>query len=71
MCVCAVCDCASLTMEEPEGICCICGYYVYKQTWEAAVGKVLSCEGEACNACNLYAVAVKETGTTDIAGHLP
>ena len=37
----------------------------------AAVGEVLSCEREACNAHDRYAVAVKVTGTTDIAGHLP
>ena len=39
--------------------------------WEAGVGKVLSYEGEARNAHDRYAVAVKVTGITDIVGHLP
>ena len=67
----AACDRASLTMEELERACCICGHHVYKEIWEAAVGEVLSCERKARIAHDRYAVAVKVTGTTDIVGHLP
>ena len=27
-------------------LACVCGYHVYRGTWEAAVGKVLECERE-------------------------
>ena len=45
--------------------------HIYKEmhVWEAAVGKVLSCEREACNIHDHYAVAVKVAGTTDIVEH--
>ena len=34
-------------MEELiERCCCVRGYHVYKEVWEAAVGEVLICEGE-------------------------
>ena len=68
-----VCDRVSFTctMEEPERVCCICSYDVYKKIWGAAFGKVMSCEREAHNAHDRYAVTVKVTGTTDIIGHLP
>ena len=33
--------------------------------------KLLSCEREACNVHDRYAVAVKMTGTTDNVGHFP
>ena len=39
--------------------CCIRGYYVYKEVWEAAVGEALVCEREPENASDRYAVAVK------------
>ena len=44
------CNCVSLTMEEIESVCCICGHHIFKETWEAAVGEVLSYEREAHNA---------------------
>ena len=48
-------------MEELfEGNCCIRGYHVYKEVWEAAVGESLVCEREPKNASDRYAVAVKE-----------
>ena len=28
-------------MEEFERVCCICGYHVHQETWEAAVGEEL------------------------------
>ena len=43
-----------------EGNCCIRGYHVYKEVWEAAVGESLVCEREPKNASDRYAVAVKE-----------
>ena len=48
-------------MEELfEGNCCIWGYHVYKEEWEAAVGELLVCEREPKNASDQYAVAVKK-----------
>ena len=48
-------------MEELfEGNCCIQGYHVYKEVWEAAVGESLVCEREPKNASDQYAVAVKK-----------
>ena len=64
--VCAACHGTSFTMEELETVCCVHGQHVYKEIWKAAVGEVLSCEGQARNANDCYAVAVKLTGTTDI-----
>ena len=56
-------------MEELERVCCIRGYHVYKEIWEAATGEVLICERELHNSRDRYAVAVKRMGT--IIGHLP
>ena len=39
--------------------CCVQGYHVYKDMWEAAVGEVLICEREPDNASNRYAVDAK------------
>ncbi len=58
-----------MAMEELERVCCIRGYHVYKEVWEAAVGKTLMCEREPRNALDRYAVAVIKTET--IIGHLP
>ena len=33
------------TMEEFERVCCIRGYHIYKEIWEAAAGEVLMCKG--------------------------
>ena len=38
--------------------CCIRGYHIYKEVWEAAVGELLVCEREPENASDQYAVAV-------------
>ena len=47
-------------MEETERDCCIRGYHVYKDIWEAAVGESLTCERETNNPRDRYAVAVKK-----------
>ena len=31
-------------MEEFERDCCIRGYYVYKEIWQASVGEELECD---------------------------
>ena len=41
---------------------CVCGYYVYKDIWEAAIGKELPCERETRNTKDKYAIAVKKDG---------
>ena len=44
-------------MEEFLGRnCCIQGYHVYKEVWEAAVGEALVCEREPENVSDRYAV---------------
>ena len=42
---------------------CVCGYYVYNDIKEAAVGEMLVYMREPRNAHNRYAVAVKKDGT--------
>ena len=49
-----------------EGNCCIQGYHVYKEVWEAAVGESLVCEREPKNASDQYALAVKKELSQDI-----
>ena len=49
--------------------CCVHGYHVYCEIWEAAVGEVLVCEREPRNTVDRYAVAVKRSGM--VIGHLP
>ena len=49
-------------MEELERDCCIRGYHVYKEIWEAAAGEVLRCEREPQNVRDRYAVPVKKAG---------
>ena len=60
---------SDLAMEETEKDCCIRGYHVYKDIWEAAVGESLTCERETNNPRDRYAVAVKKSET--VIGHLP
>ena len=43
-----------------ERKCCIRGYHLYKEVWEAAVGESLVCEREPENTSDRYAVAVKK-----------
>ena len=56
-------------MDEFERVCCISGYHVYKEIWEAATEEILICERELHNGPDRYAVAIKKSGT--IIGHLP
>ena len=56
-------------METYEWECCIRGYHVYKDTWEAAIGEELEYVREQSNAVDRYAVAVLKDDT--IIGHLP
>ena len=53
-------------MVELERVHCVRGHHIHKEIWKAVVGKVLSCEREAHNAHDRYAVAVKMTGTANI-----
>ena len=57
-------------MEEIfERKCCIRGYHVYKEVWEAVVEESLVCEREPENASDRYARCGCEKG--NIIGNLP
>ena len=56
-------------MEDFEWPCCIRGYHIYKEIWDAAIGEHLACERENSNNHDCYAVAVTKDRT--IVGHLP
>ena len=43
-------------MEEFERVCCVRGYHVYNEIWEAATGEILICERELHNGRDRYAV---------------
>ena len=58
-----------MDIDELERVCCIRGYHIYKEIWEAATGEVLTCEREPLNPKDRYTVAVKKAGT--VVGHLP
>ena len=47
----------------------VCGYHVYKDIWEVAVGKTVVCMLEPGNFHDRTAVAVEKEGR--IIGHLP
>ena len=53
------------SMEEYGRDCCVRGYHVYQEIWEAAVGEVLVCEREPRNVEDRYAVAVKTEQLSD------
>ena len=53
---------------EYERACYVCGYHIYCEIWEAAVGKVLGCERQLWDATERYTVAVKKDKT--VIGHL-
>ena len=55
-------------MEDFEWPCCIRGYHIYKEIWDAAIGEHLACERENSNNHDRYAVAVTKDRT--IVGHL-
>ena len=48
--------------------CCVHGYHVYQQVWDAAIGETLTCKREPTNKRDRYAVAVTKDGT--VIGHL-
>ena len=50
-------------MEEFGRDCCIRGYHVYEEMWEAAAREVLECIREPHNIQGLYAVTVNNHGT--------
>ena len=41
-----------------ERECCVRGYHVYKNIWDASIGEELSCQREPSNGVDRYAVAV-------------
>ena len=45
------CACISW-MEAFERDCCIRGYHVYKEIWQAAIGEELECDKEPDNSCD-------------------
>ena len=49
--------------------CCVRGYHVYQEVWEAAIDEELICRPERSNAHDRYAVAVMKTDV--VVGHLP
>ena len=52
-----------------ERECCVRGYHVYIDVWDAAIGEELDCQREPSNANDRYAVAVVKSGV--VVGHLP
>ena len=52
-----------------EKECCVRGYHVYSDIWEAVIGEELDCRWDPSNAIDRYAVAVVKSGT--VVGHLP
>lgn len=59
----------TLAMEERDMPCCVRGYHVYKDIWEAVIGEELVCDREPNNPRDRYAVAVIKHGI--IIGLLP
>ena len=47
-------------MKEFERVCCVRGYHVYNEIWEAATGEILICERELHNGRDRYAVYSRE-----------
>ena len=47
-------------MEEFERVCCVRGYHVYNEIWEAATEEILICERELHNGRDRYAVYSRE-----------
>ena len=49
--------------------CCVRGYHVYIDVWDASIGEELDCHREPNNAKDPYAVKVVKSGV--VVGHLP
>ena len=56
-------------MDTLEIECCICGYHVYQNVWEAAIDEELVCRPERSNGHDRHAVAVMKNDL--VVGHLP
>jgi len=56
-------------MDTQEIECCIRGYHVYQEIWDAAVDEELICQPERSNAHDRYAVTVLKNDV--VVGHLP
>lgn len=56
-------------MDTLEIECCIRGYHVYQDIWEAAIDEELVCRPERSNGHDRYAVAVMKNDL--VVGHLP
>ena len=56
-------------MDTLEIECCIRGYHVYQDVWEAAIDEELVCRPERSNGHDRYAVAVMKNDL--VVGHLP
>ena len=63
------CHHVTINMEEAHIECCVRGYHVYSEIWEAVLGETLSCRREPTNVSDRYAVAVLKDDIT--VGHLP
>ena len=48
-----------VNMETIEKECCVCGYHVYKNIWDASIGGELACQREPSNGVDRYVVAAK------------
>ena len=51
-----------------ERVCCVCGYHVYMDVWDAAIGEELDCQREPSNANDCCAATVVRSGI--VVGHL-
>ena len=58
-----------ISVKDMEIECCIRGYHVYQEIWDAAVDEELICQPERSNAHDRYAVAVLKNDV--VVGHLP
>ena len=52
-----------------ERECCVRGYHVYKNIWDASIGEELACQREPSNGVDRYAVVVIKDDA--VVGHLP
>ena len=46
-----------VNMDAIEKECCVRGYHVYKNIWDASIGEELACQREPSNGVDRYAVA--------------
>ena len=48
-----------VNMETIEKECCVRGYHVYKNIWDASIGEELACQREPSNGVDCYEVAAQ------------